>query len=249
MGVLEGWILKLLDICLRAPAMEHSRIFVHTSWPNLTMPSWVSNKRWQLVCRNSSEVFWVLFHCVLGGGGGECDWLDKSCKEAWADTESELPSPRSRRKRKCGTPAWIPVTTPRIANPSLRSSVFKESFTAKEAGPRLRRGSEMMRGRKLLEKRPPRQTSGRQTAPFPSWDGFWTFHHVFLLGQVDWASRTPKSETQNAPKCKTWLEHWLDSTAGLVQSLRKHRSIKNYHVNLPSAMRTRYMRDWKELHV
>ena len=83
MGVLEGWILKLLDICLRAPAMEHSRIFVHTSWPNLTMPSWVSNKRWQLVCRNSSEVFWVLFHCVLGGGGVDKPSSFWSSQHSW----------------------------------------------------------------------------------------------------------------------------------------------------------------------
>lgn len=102
-------------------------------------------------------------------------------------------------------PPESPASIPRILNPSLRSSAFKECFTAKEARPRLQRGSEMMRG-ELLEKRAPRQTSGRQNGPSS------------FLGQPSNISscisvRTsliPKSEAQGAPQSKGfWALTWL----------------------------------------
>lgn len=94
-------------------------------------------------------------------------------------------------------PPEFPATIPRIVNPSLRSSAFKECFTAKEAQPRLQRGSEMMRG-ELLEKRAPRQTSGRQNGPSSFLGQPLNISSCISIT----TSLIPKSEAQDAPQPK-----------------------------------------------
>lgn len=83
-----------------------------------------------------------------------------------------------------------PVTIPRIINPSLRSSAFKECFTAKEARPQLQRGSEKVE----------RGTVGEESTKADTRKVEWP---IFLLGM----SLIPKSEAQDVPKSKGFFEH------------------------------------------
>lgn len=142
--------------------MEHSRVFVHTSGPNQT---WSCHRHSCLFVETVWRFFWVLFHW-----GKKMNVIDqtrvirrhelsqRASSHPWGVGRNVAHLPES--------PPTPPVTTPRIVNPNLRSSVFEECFTAKETWPQLQRGSETLRRRKLLGKRPPRQSSGRQEGPF-----------------------------------------------------------------------------------
>lgn len=160
MGILEGWVLKLLDLyfCLGVPAMEHSRIFVPTSCPDQTWPCHAE----QVISHSCLfvETVWRFSEVRFIGGKDECDWPDKSGKKA--REQALIPEELAETWHSCLNPS-LPFRGSLIQAWRVRRS--KNVSQQRKLGHDCREEVKWWRA-ELSEKRAPRQTPGRQNGPF-----------------------------------------------------------------------------------
>lgn len=181
MGILEGWVLKLLDLyfCLGAPAMEHSRIFCSHKLPgpNLTMPCWT-----QVISHSCLFVETVRrFSEFCFSWGEKWMWLTR---QEWKEglgspREQALIPEESTETRHSRLSAPLPFRGSWIQAWGVRRS--KNVSQQRKLGHDCREEVKWWEGNCWRREHQGGHQEGRM-ACLPSWDSLQTSHHVFLLG-------------------------------------------------------------------
>lgn len=180
MGILEGWALKLLDLyfCLGAPAMEHSRIFVHTSCPNQTWPCHAE----QVISHSCLFVETVRRFSEFCFNWGK-KWMlltRQEWKEGLGSPREQvlIPEESTETRQSCLSPP-LPFRGSWIQAWGVRRS--KNVSQQRKLGQDCREEVKWWEGNCWRREHQGRHQEGRM-ARLPSWDSLWTSHHVFLLG-------------------------------------------------------------------